>query len=302
MPPPTADLEVARADRLVDQPDGADARRADLVDRLRGDLLRDPGLDLRLARGDLPRARLQHLAHDTCWTCSGATSARSSAASMAMPPRSVGCREDRPPPSLPTGVRAVPRITVRGMTLRVLRAAMRRAEPPPIQPRPTPAPTRSPSASSRARRSPTTSTAVLQALVDSGEAKPGAAQARGHPRGRQALRRSPASASATSSTPSAPAWPPPRSLGRAASSARARCAGSSRTTSATPRRRFVEGTLLAAYEYRAYKTERRRGRRAARGARRVRPPRRRAEVEPRRGRGRGRQRARATSRTPRRTR
>ena len=53
----------------------------------------------------------------TCWTCSGATSARSSAAPMAMPPSSVASREDRPPPSLPTGVRALPRITVRACEL-----------------------------------------------------------------------------------------------------------------------------------------------------------------------------------------
>ena len=51
----------------------------------------------------------------TCCTCSGATSARSSAAPMAMPPRSVGCSDARPPPILPTGVRALPRMTVRGM-------------------------------------------------------------------------------------------------------------------------------------------------------------------------------------------
>jgi hypothetical protein len=53
----------------------------------------------------------------TCCTCSGATSARSSAAPMAMPPRSVGCSADRPPPILPTGVRALPRMTVRGMRI-----------------------------------------------------------------------------------------------------------------------------------------------------------------------------------------
>ena len=59
-----ADLEVAGADRLIEHPGGADARGAHLVDRLRGDLLGDPGLDLRLARGDLALAGLEHLAHD----------------------------------------------------------------------------------------------------------------------------------------------------------------------------------------------------------------------------------------------
>src|SRR5215212_9330590 len=51
----------------------------------------------------------------TCSTWSGATSARSRAASMALPPRSVASREARPPPSLPKGVRAVPRMAVLGM-------------------------------------------------------------------------------------------------------------------------------------------------------------------------------------------
>ena len=58
------DLEVARADRRVEDPGRADARRAHLVDRLRRHLLGDPRLDLRLARGDLPLAGLDHLAHD----------------------------------------------------------------------------------------------------------------------------------------------------------------------------------------------------------------------------------------------
>ncbi len=55
-----ADLDVAGADRRVEQRDRAHPRRADLVDRLRADLHRDAGVDLRLARGDLPLAGLQH--------------------------------------------------------------------------------------------------------------------------------------------------------------------------------------------------------------------------------------------------
>ena len=51
----------------------------------------------------------------TCWTWSGATPARSRAALIAIPPSSVAWSEERPPPSLPTGVRAVPRITVLDM-------------------------------------------------------------------------------------------------------------------------------------------------------------------------------------------
>ena len=59
-----ADLDVARADRLVEQDRGAQARGAHLVDGLAGDLLGDPGLDLGLARGDLALAGLEDLAHD----------------------------------------------------------------------------------------------------------------------------------------------------------------------------------------------------------------------------------------------
>ena len=51
----------------------------------------------------------------TCSTWSGPTSARSRAASMALPPRSVASSEARPPPSLPKGVRAAPRMTVLGI-------------------------------------------------------------------------------------------------------------------------------------------------------------------------------------------
>ena len=59
-----ADLHIAGADRLVEQHARPQPRRADLVDRLRGDLLGDARLDLGLARGDLALARLQHLADD----------------------------------------------------------------------------------------------------------------------------------------------------------------------------------------------------------------------------------------------
>src|SRR3954447_23836244 len=51
----------------------------------------------------------------TCWTCSGSTPARSSAALIAIPPSRGAWEDDSPPPSVPTGVRAVPRITVLGM-------------------------------------------------------------------------------------------------------------------------------------------------------------------------------------------
>ena len=64
MPPVTATSEVAGADRLVGEAERAHARGADLVDRLRGDLLGDAALDLGLARGDLALAGLQDLAED----------------------------------------------------------------------------------------------------------------------------------------------------------------------------------------------------------------------------------------------
>ena len=110
-----ADLEVAGADRLVEDADPADAGCADLVDGLRGDLLRDPAFDLGLALGNLALAGLEHLAEDHVLDLVALTSARSSAASIAVPPRSVASSVDRPPPSFPNGVRAVPMIAVLGI-------------------------------------------------------------------------------------------------------------------------------------------------------------------------------------------
>ena len=51
----------------------------------------------------------------TCWTSSPPTSARSSAALIAMPPSSVASSVESPPPIFPMGVRAEPRMTVLGM-------------------------------------------------------------------------------------------------------------------------------------------------------------------------------------------
>ena len=107
--------EVAGADRLVGEPDRAHARGADLVDRLRGDLARDPGLDLRLARGDLALAGLQHLAVDHLLDLVGLDLGALERGAIALPPRSVASSEDSAPPILPNGVRAVPRITVCGI-------------------------------------------------------------------------------------------------------------------------------------------------------------------------------------------
>ena len=63
IPPPTPTSRSPARIAVSSMPVGADAGGADLVDRLRGDLLRDAGLELRLARGDLPLAGLEHLAH-----------------------------------------------------------------------------------------------------------------------------------------------------------------------------------------------------------------------------------------------
>src|SRR5689334_8488287 len=53
----------------------------------------------------------------TTWsTWSGLISARSRAAAIALPPRSVASSDFSPPPSFPTGVRAADRITVLGIT------------------------------------------------------------------------------------------------------------------------------------------------------------------------------------------
>src|SRR5919108_6583777 len=51
----------------------------------------------------------------TCCTSSGAMPARSSAAPIAAAPSSAASMVDRPPPTLPIGVRAAPRVTVLGI-------------------------------------------------------------------------------------------------------------------------------------------------------------------------------------------
>ena len=58
------DLDVARADGLVEDHGRAQPRGADLVDRLGADVLRNAGADLRLPRRDLALPGLEHLPHD----------------------------------------------------------------------------------------------------------------------------------------------------------------------------------------------------------------------------------------------
>ena len=139
---------------------------------------------------------------------------------------------------------------------------------------------------------------ALQALVDAGEAKPSLPQARAHARRREALAARRAAARATRSTPSAPASrPPPRSAARASSAAR-RSAGSCRTRSPTRSPpRFVEGTLLAAYRYTRVQVEPSDDGGRPGALDRLRPPRRRRGVEPRRRVGAAAATRRATSRT-----
>src|SRR3712207_9118522 len=55
-----ADRDVAGADRAVEHADGAHARGADLVDGLRGDLLRDAGLDRKSTRLNSSHANISY--------------------------------------------------------------------------------------------------------------------------------------------------------------------------------------------------------------------------------------------------
>ena len=57
-------LDLTGADQLIGEGDRIEARQAHLIDGDGRHLLRKAGLDRRLARGDLSRARLQDLPHD----------------------------------------------------------------------------------------------------------------------------------------------------------------------------------------------------------------------------------------------
>ena len=81
----------------------------------RGDLLGDAALDLGLARGDLALAGLEHLAEDHVLDLVRLDLGALEGGLDGVPPRSVASSDDRPPPSFPKGVRAVPRITVLGI-------------------------------------------------------------------------------------------------------------------------------------------------------------------------------------------
>src|SRR4051812_45821367 len=144
----------------------------------------------------------------TCSTWSGSTSARSSAQRIASAPRSVASSVDSPPPSFPIGVRAVPRMTVLGIRATpgssrkrpvksMVRDFMRvtaTTEAPPVSPQKSRvkpmgrASMRVPATPEAPRDPPADTVAIgvfedegvahdtsgseLQALLDSGEAKP----------------------------------------------------------------------------------------------------------------------------------
>ena len=305
MPPVTRDLEVAGADRLVGEPDRPHARGADLVDRLRGDLLRDPGLDLRLARGDLALAGLQHLAEDDLLDLLGRRPRRARARPRSpSPPSSVASLEASAPPIFPNGVRAVPRMTVWDIGAFLCRAGgeprrnarqcsrcARSIDSPAVEVEVAAAPSASSTPTGRGRRSPT-------------------ARAAGRARRRPGRRRREAGASRSS-----PLLHPERPDARAGRSGsataedvdaeRLRVAaalaakrgrgarGDARSPGLVPAggdaaeraAALVEGTILAAYRFDRYRSARRRGPAAAAarapGARRRRATPRRSSAEAR---------------------
>ena len=242
---------------------------------------RDAGGDLRLARRDLAAPAWSTWPITTCWTCSGATSARSSAARIAMPPssRAPGARRGRRP-ACRSGVRAAPRMTVVGMAETIASAAHGRYGPPRRR-RPPRAPTPSSSASSRARASRTTPrTARCSALVDSGEARRGLRKlAVTHAGGRRWI---------LAGLGARDALRPRARADRRRGRARPRAgAGRARAVlgGAPPRRRRARGRAGRGHAAGGVRVHARTSRGAdddapARGARRLRPPRR------RRGRGR----------------
>src|SRR3954447_11757558 len=119
----------------------------------------------------------------TTWsTRSGSTSARSSAALIACAPSSVASSVERPPPSFPIGVRAVPRMTVLGIRAspgssrkRPVKSMVRdfmRVTATTDAPRDTPADTVAIGVFEGEGVAHDTSGSELQALLDAGEAKP----------------------------------------------------------------------------------------------------------------------------------
>ena len=225
------DVQVAGADRLVDHPDGAHARRADLVDRLRSDLDRDPGLDLRLTAGDLALGRLEHRAHHDV---------------LDLLRRDIGALQrfaDRDAAEMRGGER---RQTPAQLADRRARAAQdhgsrhtasrltcgRCTSQRPRTHRPPRTPTRSSSASSRTRGSPTITAASCRRWSTPVRPSGGCASSRS-PTPRAGATSSPGWAGATPSTPSVRGSRPRGWWAGRRNSGRRRCAGRSPTTSRT---------------------------------------------------------------------
>src|SRR5215210_402160 len=189
----------------------------------------------------------------TCCTCSGSTAARSSAALIAIPPSSVGWSEDRPPPSLPIGVRAELRITVDGIPLSLGSGRMR-VRATTDAPLDTGADTIAVGLFEGEAVAHDVEGGVLQALVDSGEAKPALRKlAVAHAGGRRwilaGLGKRDGFDAERARVAAATVVGRARELGT-----RSLCWELPHHVDDAAGGGFVEGTLLAAYDYRAYKT------------------------------------------------
>ena len=122
------DLELARADHLVGHRDRGQPREADLVHGDRGDLFGDARADRGLPGGDLPVPAWITWPMITYSTWSAATPDRSSAARIAIAPRSIASKPASEPRNFPIGVRAPATMTdlVMGRVYRRARARISR--------------------------------------------------------------------------------------------------------------------------------------------------------------------------------
>ena len=206
----------------------------------------------------------------TCWTCSGSTSARSSARLIAMPPSSVASREARPPPSLPIGRAGGAEDDGLGHGSRPpwfdpvdVRDPSDVGSAPCASP-PRPGARRDRRGHRRRRRlrgrghrpRPRPARRACGALLGArGEAQPQAPPPRRRARRRPCAGSSSGSARATPSTPSARASPRPRcTAGRRSSGARTLCWELPHQRRATrSSRASSQGTLLAAYRFDRYR-------------------------------------------------
>ncbi len=259
------ELDVTGADGLVDHPDGAHARRAHLVDRLRGDLDRDPGVDLRLARRDLALAGLEHACPSRRARPARARRRRAGA------PRGSLRRPDAWP-----GASTGPRPACRSACGRCSGSRFEACRPSLLSARACDV-----TATTDAPTATDADTIAVGVFEDEGDrARPRrraagagglrrgqarAAQARGDARRRAALHRRRARRARRTSTPSGRAWPPRASLGRAKElGTKTLCWEVPHHVSDAHAGALVEGTLLAAYTLPRVQERRRRRRRRSR--------------------------------------